>query len=296
MSEEHLKKFVFLQILAGMCILCFISVFYSFTLISSRPTTSNKTNSELASAETKNSIKTQPEESAVIISEIYQAAQTQPATSFSVTLQDLPAQPMQATSVSLSLSAGNISKRAEEKAAQNRQTKDAGLEYYRDLYTRTAVISFYTQLTGNATVTDAILTYAAKNDIPLSLAFALAWGESRYKTAAVNRNTNNSIDRGLFQLNNKSFPKIAEKDFFDPYVSARYGLAHLSFCIQTAGNEVSGLAMYNAGTGKVKKDGTPRQTLNYISIILNYRNAVDELFESEVVNGNQTAVFIAKAE
>ena len=276
MSEEHLKKFVFLQILAGMCLLCFISVFYSFTLISSNPTTQNSTNSELASAEIKESIEEQPEESVLIISEIYQPAQAKP--------------------VSVALQTGSISSRVEEKAAEKRLAKDTGLEYYRDIYTRTAVINFYTQLTGNATVTDAILTYAAKNDIPLSLAFALAWGESRYKTAAVNRNTNSSIDRGLFQLNNKSFPKIAEKDFFDPYVSARYGLAHLSFCIQTAGNEVSGLAMYNAGTGKVKKDGTPRQTLNYISSILNYRNAVDELFEAEVVSGTQTSIFIAKAE
>ena len=276
MSEEHLKKFVFLQILAGMCLLCFISVFYSFTLISSHPTTQNSTNSELASAEIMDSIEEQPEESVLIISEIYQPAQVKP--------------------VSVALQTGSISSRVEEKAAEKRLAKDTGLEYYRDIYTRTAVINFYTQLTGNATVTDAILTYAAKNDIPLSLAFALAWGESRYKTAAVNRNTNSSIDRGLFQLNNKSFPKIAEKDFFDPYVSARYGLAHLSFCIQTAGNEVSGLAMYNAGTGKVKKDGTPRQTLNYISSILNYRNAVDELFEAEVVSGTQTSIFIAKAE
>ena len=276
MSEEHLKKIVFLQILAGMCLLCFISVFYSFTLISSNPTTQNSTNSELASAEIKESIEEQPEESVLIISEIYQPAQAKP--------------------VSVALQTGSISSRVEEKAAEKRLAKDTGLEYYRDIYTRTAVINFYTQLTGNATVTDAILTYAAKNDIPLSLAFALAWGESRYKTAAVNRNTNSSIDRGLFQLNNKSFPKIAEKDFFDPYVSARYGLAHLSFCIQTAGNEVSGLAMYNAGTGKVKKDGTPRQTLNYISSILNYRNAVDELFEAEVVSGTQTSIFIAKAE
>ena len=155
MSEEHLKKIVFLQILAGMCLLCFISVFYSFTLISSHPTTQNSTNSELASAEIMDSIEEQPEESVLIISEIYQPAQAKP--------------------VSVALQTGSISSRAEEKAAEKRLAKDTGLDYYRDIYTRTAVINFYTQLTGNATVTDAILTYAAKNDIPLSLAFALAW-------------------------------------------------------------------------------------------------------------------------
>ncbi len=214
-------------------------------------------------------------ESELIISEIYQQKQAAP--------------------VSVSYTAGNLSTKIEEKAEENLFSKDEGLAFYRDITTRTAVTQFYAQLTGSTTVADAILTYASKNDIPLSLAFALAWGESRYKTTAVNKNSNTSIDRGLFQLNSNSFPKIAESDFFDPYISARYGLAHLSFCIQTAGNEIAGLAMYNAGTGKVKKDGTPRRTLNYISGILDYKNAVDELFEQEVINTTKTTIFVAKA-
>ena len=277
MSEEHIKKVIFLQLLAGMCILCFISVFYSFTLINSHSDSANTPKAQPAVAELMDSIEETKNESATIISEIYHPAHY-------------------AMSVSVSQQAESISAKVDEMMAQKKTVKDEGLAYYRDICTRTAVVQFYTQLTGNATVTDAILTYAAKNDISLSLAFALAWGESRYRTNAVNRNTNSSIDRGLFQLNNKSFPKIADKDFFDPYVSARYGLAHLSFCIQTAGNEVAGLAMYNAGTGKVKKDGTPKQTLNYISGILNYKAALDELFTTEVINETKPTVFLAKAE
>lgn len=277
MSEEYIKKVIFLQLLAGMCILCFISVFYSFTLINSHSDSVNTPTTQPAVAELMDSIEETKNESATIISEIYHP-----------THYVMP--------VSVSHQAESISAKVDETIALKKIVKDEGLAYYRDICTRTAVVQFYTQLTGNATVTDAILTYAAKNDISLSLAFALAWGESRYKTSAVNKNSNSSIDRGLFQLNNKSFPKIAEQDFFDPYVSARYGLAHLSFCIQTAGNEVAGLAMYNAGTGKVKKDGTPKQTLNYISGILNYKAALDELFTTEIINETKPTVFLAKAE
>ncbi|MEE0132478.1 MAG: transglycosylase SLT domain-containing protein [Treponema sp.] len=160
---------------------------------------------------------------------------------------------------------------------------DPGLEFYRALPTRTAVEWFYTNVTGDMDVALAILQEADKNNIPLSLAFSLAYTESRYKPRAINRNTNASIDRGVFQLNNKSFPALVEADFYDPYISAKYGLAHLRFCLDTAGNEVSALAMYNAGTNRVRNNGTPQMTLNYISKIQTYRQGLDELFESEVM-------------
>ncbi len=160
---------------------------------------------------------------------------------------------------------------------------DPGLEFYRALPTRTAVEWFYTNVTGDMDVALAILQEADKNNIPLSLAFSLAYTESRYKPSAINKNTNASIDRGVFQLNNKSFPALVEADFYDPYISAKYGLAHLRFCLDTAGNEVSALAMYNAGTNRVRNNGTPQMTLNYISKIQTYRQGLDDLFESEVM-------------
>lgn len=160
---------------------------------------------------------------------------------------------------------------------------DTGLELYRSLPTRTAVEWFYTNVTGDMDVALAILREADKNNIPLSLAFSLAYTESHYKPRAINKNTNASIDRGVFQLNNKSFPALVEADFYDPYISAKYGLSHLRFCLDTAGNEVSALAMYNAGTNRVRNNGTPQMTLNYISKIQTYRQGLDNLFESEVV-------------
>lgn len=164
----------------------------------------------------------------------------------------------------------------------NNEEIDNGLAMYRQPLSRTATEWFYYQITGDKDVTQAILSEADKNDIPLSLAFALAHTESNYRVTAVNRNTNESIDRGLFQLNSNSFPDLSEADFFDPYTSAKYGMSHLRFCLNTAGNEVAGLAMYNAGTGKVRSNRTPQTTLNYVGKILSYRDMLDELFEEQV--------------
>ena len=85
---------------------------------------------------------------------------------------------------------------------------DKGLELYRDMSTRTAVEWFYLRITGNREITNMILENADREDIPLSLAFALAYTESRYNTNALNYNVNGSVDRGLFQLNNRSFPHL----------------------------------------------------------------------------------------
>lgn len=161
--------------------------------------------------------------------------------------------------------------------------KDKGLTLYRQSMSRPSVEAFYTKITGNKDVTNAILNYAEINDIPLSLAFALAHTESKFKVNAVGHNTNGTTDRGLFQLNSATFPKLTEEDFFDPYISAKYGLAHLKQCLKSAGNSVSALAMYNAGQGRVSSNKTPQITLNYIGKIISYQNRLDDMFTDEVV-------------
>lgn len=160
---------------------------------------------------------------------------------------------------------------------------DTELAYYRQSTSRAAVEWFYTHIAGSKEVAQAILTEADKNDIPLSLAFALAYTESRYNTKAIHKNTNSTIDRGLFQLNSNTFPKLTESDFFDPYVSSKYGMSHLKFCLNTAGNEVAGLAMYNAGTNRVRSNTTPQTTLNYVGNIVSYQKMLENLFAQEVV-------------
>ena len=168
-------------------------------------------------------------------------------------------------------------------AANHEQNKiDIGLQLYRNENSQQSVIWFYNQITKDEQITTAILENANRNDIPLSLAFALAYTESGYNPTVEHSNYNKSVDRGLYQLNNRSFPDLDEQDFFDPYVSAAYGLSHLRWCMKVAGNDVSALAMYNAGSSKVKNGKTPQATLNYVSKILNYRDGLDTIFYSQV--------------
>jgi hypothetical protein len=56
-------------------------------------------------------------------------------------------------------------------------------------------------------------------------------------------------------------------------------MAHLRWCLDTGGSTVAGLAMYNAGTGRVKAEGAPKRTLDYISQIMEARQKIDDAFE-----------------
>jgi soluble lytic murein transglycosylase-like protein len=144
-------------------------------------------------------------------------------------------------------------------------------------------VDYLGSVTGSREIAQVILHNAALFDIPPALAFALCWEESRYTPRAVNRkNRNASIDRGLFQLNDRSFPDIAAEDFFNPRINAYYGLGHLRWCLNTGGTEVSALAMYNAGTNRVHNFGTPKNTLDYIHRILQYRRKLESAFSIAV--------------
>jgi hypothetical protein len=125
----------------------------------------------------------------------------------------------------------------------------------------------------------AILSNASAFNVSPSLAFALCWAESRFNPLAVNRaNDDGSMDRGLFQLNNRSFPELEEADFFNPSINAYYGMAHLRWCLDAGSSVVAGLAMYNAGTGRVKAEGAPKRTLDYVSYILDFQRKIEDAF------------------
>ena len=161
--------------------------------------------------------------------------------------------------------------------------EDKALALYRNPKSRPTVEWFYSRVTASREIAQAILEFADKNEISPSLAFAVAYVESRYKPRATNVNQNNTIDRGLFQLNSATFPKLTEEEFYNPRVSARYGMLHLRYCIDIAGNEITGLAVYNAGAARVKSNTTPQKTLNYVAKVSSYRSALDSQFSTEVL-------------
>ena len=162
--------------------------------------------------------------------------------------------------------------------------KDFIMNSYRDPALKEKVIVFFGELTGSHEIAEVVLINSDVYSIDPALAFALCAEESSYNPQALNHNRNNTIDRGLFQLNSASFPHITAVDFFDIKLNTRYGLSHLRLCLDVAGTEVAALAMYNAGTNRVNAHGTPKHTLDYVSRILNRQYNIERLFLAEYPN------------
>jgi hypothetical protein len=159
------------------------------------------------------------------------------------------------------------------------ERQDRILAMYRDPGLRSEVFNFFTEICASAEIAEVILYNANLFDIPPALAVSLAWEESRLNPRAVNnRNQNESIDRGLFQLNDRSFPRLEIQAFFNPETNAWYAMNHLRYCLDTGGTEVAALAMYNAGTNRLRLAGTPKTTLDYISRILENRWEIEDRF------------------
>jgi soluble lytic murein transglycosylase-like protein len=173
------------------------------------------------------------------------------------------------------------------------QDVDPGLYLYRIPYTRPLVQAFYVDVTGSERITRSILGAADSNDIPLPLAFSLAWGESSFRVNAFNRNSG-SVDRGLFQLNSRTFSFLSEEQFYTPEINARYGLAHLRFCLDEGDSELVALAMYNAGATRVRR-GTPYSTLHHVSKIMDYRKELERSFEQMLADPGRIAAAMTPA-
>jgi hypothetical protein len=159
------------------------------------------------------------------------------------------------------------------------ERRDHIQELYRQPESLELVIDFFTGLCPSREVAEAILVSADCFNIPPALAFALAWEESEFNPFAVNStNSNGSIDRGLFQLNSRSFPHLEIQAFFSPDINSWHGMSHLRYCIDTGRSEIAALAIYNAGTGRVTSSGAPKSTLDYISRILENKNKIENSF------------------
>jgi hypothetical protein len=162
--------------------------------------------------------------------------------------------------------------------------QDPVSEYYRNPEYQEWVINFFTGICSSREIAQAILAYSDEYHVPTALSFALSWEESKFNPRAVNRyNRDGSVDRGLFQLNNRSFPDLDLSSFFDIAVNARYGISHLRHCLDFGGTEISALAMYNAGAGRVNTTGAPKVTLNYISRILENRVKIEGRFHTMLI-------------
>ena len=169
--------------------------------------------------------------------------------------------------------------------------RDIILESYRNPLHRDAVIAFFGEITGSLEVAELILTNASYFNVPPALAFSLCAEESSFHIRAFNRNTNGTVDRGLFQLNSASFPHLSVEEFYDPKINVRYGISYLRMCLDVGGTEVAALAMYNAGVTRVRSHGTPNHTLNHISRILRRERRIQEQFIAFYIQLNHEEIY-----
>ncbi len=154
--------------------------------------------------------------------------------------------------------------------------------YYRNPDTRKSVVEFFSVLTRSQSVAVAILDGAVDHKVDASLAFALAYEESRFNPKAYGKNSG-SVDRGLFQLNSTTFPELTEAEAFNPERNAQEGIKYFKHVLDIAGNEISALAMYNAGRTRVSQRGAPVKTLDYISRIITYEKNITSLFTARII-------------
>jgi len=141
------------------------------------------------------------------------------------------------------------------------------------------LVGFYSTYTADHEIAEVIIDEALRNEIPLNLAFALAWRESQYNPWAVSRpNRSGTRDWGLFQLNDGHRRHWTRKDFFDVRKNTRTGLSFLRYCIDEMGSIRGGLAAYNAGVGGVRIYGVPASTKLYIKAIFSYEKKLDLAF------------------
>ena len=151
------------------------------------------------------------------------------------------------------------------------------LHFYRDARMRTAVMDFFISLVGSEEVALPVIYHSNKHNTSLLFIFSLMYAESQFLPNAVHKNVD-STDRGLFQLNSKSFPHLEEDDFFDPDLNAKYGLTYFQWCLSLSSSQEEAMAMYNAGYGNVKRGIIPKSTKHYIQKIYRYEENLRQEF------------------
>jgi soluble lytic murein transglycosylase-like protein len=147
------------------------------------------------------------------------------------------------------------------------RSTNAILALYRDDHLKPLVVEYYANLTQDRAVTTAILEACDSLDLDPSLGFALAWNESHFNPMAVSYNPD-TMDRGLFQLNSRTFSRLDRKTVFDPKSNAQQGLAFYKGVLAKLGTPERALGYYNSGIGMITDRALPRSTQAYVKRVL----------------------------
>ena len=143
------------------------------------------------------------------------------------------------------------------------------------------VFEFFNTFTENPEVTEVIFEEAILLEVPITSAFALAWGESGYKTQRVNKNlgANGALlsrDWGLYQLNDGHRKKWTAEDFFNVRKNAHEGLSFFKYVLDNFNNEiVLSYAAFNKGVNGLKNGNIPYRTVAHANNIIAYEREME---------------------
>ncbi len=157
---------------------------------------------------------------------------------------------------------------------------DPSLALYREPLTRDEVIDFFVDVAGDESLVVSVLEHAERYDITPTQAFTVAFIESSFRTDVVNYNpASSTTDRGLFQLNDRTFPFLSDDDFFHPDTNSAYAMGHLRYALNRAGEDyATAIAIYNAGERRVLAGQTPESTQAYVRRATEYRAGLLQRF------------------
>lgn len=146
-----------------------------------------------------------------------------------------------------------------------------------------AIVRELNRLTEDTRITVNILNEAIRYDVPVALAFGLAWSESRFNPVAINgkNNRNGSKDWGLFQLND-AFRNWSKEEYFDIELNTREAMKVLSKILNSDKDAVEAVAIYNTGATGVKR-GVSYYTLLHINNVIEYRDKVSDIINEVMV-------------
>jgi len=141
----------------------------------------------------------------------------------------------------------------------------------RELYFN--ALGFYTNLTKNNEIAVAIVDAALTQGVPVNMAFAISYTESRFNPEAVNVNVNETIDNGLFQINDFYHPDVNP---FDIIEASHYAMEYLLVQYEKFYSwDIAGM-LYNAGV----VDNIADHSLRYMVEFTEKEKEFDEQFNS----------------
>jgi hypothetical protein len=142
------------------------------------------------------------------------------------------------------------------------------------------VYLFFDKITNNRNVTYNIITSALVFELPISIAFAVPFHESRFNPTLIGNN-GTSVDVGLNQLNNVANPEYTIDQLLDIKTNCRVAHGLLTkYYKQTGNNWIYSFLKYHRGN-QIDELG-----LVYANKILTKQLEYEELFNRDFLNGD----------